>query len=83
MGLEASKKKEQEPIIIEIVEYENIDVILSKVIIPFSEVIRTSSVPDIYVGHEKIPFEKRHSLYRIIMRQEFAEPIKHLETEDK
>ncbi|MBY9016376.1 MAG: hypothetical protein KGD68_11835 [Candidatus Lokiarchaeota archaeon] len=83
MGLEASKRKEHEPIIIEIVEYENIDVILSKVIIPFSEVIGTSTVPDIYVGHEKIPFEKRHSLYQTIMRQEFMDAMKALKSEEK
>jgi len=83
MGLEASKRKEHEPINIEIVEYENINVILSKLIVPFSEVIGTSTVPDIYVGHEKIPFEKRYSLYRTIMKQEFADAMRAFKTEEK
>ena len=76
MGLEASKKKEHGPIIIEIVNYDNLDVVLSKIIIPFSEVLGTSSVPDVYMGYEKIPFERRDPLYKTIMRQEFAGAIR-------
>ena len=78
MGLEASKKEEHEPIIIEIMKYDNLDVVLSKIIVPFSEVMGTSSVPDVYVGYEKIPFEKRDSLYQTIMRQEFAGAMRSL-----
>lgn len=83
MGLEASKKEEREPIIIEIVEYENIEVILSKVILPFSKVMRASSVPDVYIGYEKIPFEKRDPAYKTLMRQEFADAIRVLKTDTK
>lgn len=72
MGLEASKKEEHGPIIIEIRNYDNLKSVLSKIVIPFSEVIRDSNIPDVYVGYEKIPFEKRDSLYQTIMRQEFA-----------
>jgi len=72
MGLEASKKEKHEPIIIEIMNYHNLDVVLSKIVIPFSEVLGTSNIPDVYIGHEKIPFEKREPLYQTIMRQEFA-----------
>jgi hypothetical protein len=78
MGLEASKKEEQESIIIEIIEYENIEEIMSKVIVPFSEVMGTSNIPDVYAGHEKIPFEKRYPLYQTIMRQEFADAMRAL-----
>jgi len=73
MGLEASKKEELEPIIIEIVEYDNIETVLSKIIIPFSEVMGTSSSPYVYFGHEKIPFEKRDPVYKTMMKQEFCD----------
>ena len=76
MGLEASKKEKHDPIVIEIMDYDNLEVVLSKIIIPFSEVIKTSGVPDVYVGREKIPFEKRDPLYQTIMRQEFVDVIR-------
>lgn len=72
---------EHEPLIIEIVEYENIEELLSKIIVPFSKVLRTSNVPDVYVGYEKIPFEKRDPLYQTIMRQEFADALRDIEEE--
>ena len=83
MGLEAKKEEDHEPIIIELLNYDNFDVVLSKIVIPFSEVLGTSNVPDVYMGHEKIPFEKRYPLYQAIMRQEFANAIKTLESEGK
>jgi len=83
MGIEASKEENHEKIVIELGEFEHIDFILSKVIIPFSEVIATSNAPDIYSGHEKIPFVKRYPLYKTIMRQEFADTIKIFSSEDK
>lgn len=72
MSVEASKKKEHEPIIIHLENYDNLNTVLSNIIIPFSEVMGTSNVPDVYEGHEKIPFEKRYPLYKAIMRQEFT-----------
>ena len=78
MGIESSKKEEHEPIIIEIMNYDNLNVVLSKILIPFSEVMGNDNVPDVYVGYEKIPFEKRDPLYKTIMRQEFANAIKAL-----
>jgi hypothetical protein len=75
MGLEASKKKEHEPIVIEFGDYENIEALLSKVIVPFSEVLRTSNFPDLYLGYEEIPFQKRDPHYQAIMRQEFADAL--------
>ena len=73
MSLEASKKQEQEPepIIIEIADYENIEVVLSKMIVTLTEVIGASRLPDVYVGYEKIPFEQRDPVYKNIMREEF------------
>ena len=76
MGLEASKKEEHGLIIIEIRNCDNLKSVLSKIVIPFSEVIRDSNIPDVYVGYEKIPFEKRDSLYQTIMRQEFADAMR-------
>ena len=83
MGLEAKKEEDRGPIIIEIVNYENIDVVLSKIIIPFSEVLGTSNVPDVYMGYEKIPFEKRDPLYQTIMRQEFSKVARVLKNDPK
>ena len=76
MGLEASKKEGQEPIIIEIIEYDRIETLLSKIIIPFADVLKSSKAPDIYVGYEKIPFDKRNPTYKSIMRQEFADAMR-------
>lgn len=83
MTVEASKKKEHDPIIIEIMYYDNLDVLLSKIVIPFSEVLGFTNVPDIYDGHEKIPFEKRYPFYQTILRREFADAIKKLESKEK
>jgi len=76
MGLEASKKEKQEQIIIEISEYDRFETLLSKIIIPFSEVLKASNSPDVYFGYEKIPFEKRNPTYKSIMRQEFANAMR-------
>ncbi len=83
MGVEVSKKKDHEPIVIEIVNYDNLEALLSKIVIPFSEVLGNTNVPDLYAGHEKIPFEKRYPLYQTIMRREFADAIKKLEPKEK
>ena len=81
MGIETSKKEDRGPIVIKVMNYENLDVVLSKIIVPFSKLMETSSVPDVYMGHEKIPFEKRYPLYQTIMRQEFASAVKVLKSE--
>lgn len=78
--MEVSKKEKHEPVVIRIMAYDNLEFVLSKIIIPFSEVIRDSHIPDLYAGHEKIPFEKRYPLYQTIMRQEFADAIRVLKT---
>ncbi len=76
MGLEASKKEEQEPIVVEINNYNNLEMVLSKIIIPFSEVMGDSHAPDVYAGYEKIPFKKRYPLYQTIMKQEFVNSMR-------
>jgi len=76
MGLETSKKEGQEPIIIEIIKYDRIETLLSKIIIPFADILKSSKAPDIYFGYEKIPFEKRNPTYKSIMRQEFANAMR-------
>jgi len=79
-SMEVSKKERHEPVIIKIMDYDNLEFVLSKMIIPFSEMMRDSHVPDVYAGHEKIPFEKRYPLYQTIMNQEFADEIRVLKT---
>ncbi len=83
MSLEASKKKEHEPIVIELSNYDNLDEVLSKMVIPFSEVMGNTKVPDIYAGHEKIPFERRYPLFKSIMRQEFGKAVRVLKNDTK
>ena len=76
MGLETEENKKREPLVIEISEHKTIDLMLSKIVIPFSEVLKASNAPDIYVGDEKIPFEKRNPTFKSIMRQEFANAMR-------
>ncbi|MHA1508685.1 MAG: hypothetical protein ACTSO6_08285 [Promethearchaeota archaeon] len=78
--MEVSKKEKHEPVVIRIMDYDNLEIVLSKIIIPFSEVIKNSHIPDVYAGYEKIPFEKRYPLYKTILRQEFADAIRVLKT---
>ena len=83
MGLEASKKEEREPIIVEIVEYNNIKTVLSKIVIPFSEVVGVSSAPDLYSGDERIPFEQRDPVYKSMMKQEFYDAMRSFKIQRK
>ncbi|NVM16992.1 MAG: hypothetical protein HWN80_04700 [Candidatus Lokiarchaeota archaeon] len=76
MGIETEKNRKHETLVIEISEYDRVELVLNKIIIPFSEVLKASSVPDIYFGYEKIPFEKRDPFYKSIMRQEFADAMR-------
>jgi len=75
MALEVSKKEEG-PIVIEIIETDRLETLLSKIIIPFSDVLKVPNALDIYSGYEKIPFEKRNPIYKSIMRQEFADAMR-------
>ncbi len=42
----------------------------------FSNLCENASPLDIYSGNESIPFEKRDSLYKNILRKEFSDAIK-------
>ncbi len=76
MGLETEENRKHDTLVIKISEYESVELVLSKIIIPFSEVLKASNAPDIYFGNEKIPFEKRNPIYKSIMRQEFADAMR-------
>lgn len=66
---QAEKKENRESLI---VEYDNLKIILSKIVVPFSKFEKASSAPDLYSGNEKMQFEARDQLYKSAMRQEFA-----------
>lgn len=72
MSLEVDKNRKHEPLIIEISNYETMELVLTNILVPFSDVLKSPSMPDIYSGYEKIPFENRDPLYKSIMRQEFG-----------
>jgi hypothetical protein len=75
MGLEVEKNKKRETLITGISDYENMEQTLTELLIPFSELLKTTGSPDLYSGYENIPFEKRAPLYKSIMREEFAKTI--------
>ena len=54
-------------------EVEESDVFLdiSRLIIPFSVAFNTNHTPDIYDGEELIPFEKKDSLFKKLLIDEF------------
>ena len=76
MGLEVEKKRKHEPLIIEISEYETMELVLTEILTPFSEILKSTCIPDIYYGYEKIPFEKCDPLYKSIMREEFTNNLR-------
>ncbi|MFX1426311.1 MAG: hypothetical protein ACFFBE_07650 [Promethearchaeota archaeon] len=43
----------------------------SQLIIPFSKIFKSCQPRDIYSGNEKIPFNKKHSHYKMILKAEF------------
>ena len=79
MGLEIGENKQNEPIIIEIVEYDNFKSVLSKIVEPFSEYIRSPRSPDLYNGQEKISFGKRYPNYKELMYSEFENAMREYE----
>ena len=80
MSIRSSKKEKLEPVTIEIMDYDNFKAVLSKIVVPFSEIIDDSSLPDVYADYEKIPFEKRDPFYQTIMRQEFTDAMRVFKT---
>jgi len=72
MSSQAEKKENRESLLVEVLEYDNLEIILSKMVVPFSKFEKASSAPDLYSSGDKTPFEARDSLYKSAMRQEFA-----------
>ena len=83
MSSQAEKKENRDPLLKEILEYDNIEIILSKIVVPFSMFGKASSAPDLYFGSERIPFEARERLYKSTMRQEFADAMRAFKKEPK
>ncbi|TKJ26597.1 MAG: hypothetical protein CEE42_04455 [Promethearchaeota archaeon Loki_b31] len=83
MSLEADKKNKQEPVIVEVQEYDNIKIILSKIIVPFSEIAKELSAPDVYSGCKNIPFENRDPFYKSVIRNEFADAMRSFRKENE
>ena len=76
MSSQVERKENRDPLFVEILEYDNLEIILSKIVVPFSKFEKVSSAPDLYSGSEKISFQARDPLYRSVMRQEFADAIR-------
>ena len=76
MSSQTEKKENRDPLFVEILEYDNIEIILSKIVVPFSNFEKVSSTSDLYSSSEKMPFEARDPLYKSMMRQEFADVMR-------
>ena len=83
MSSQADRKNKQEPVIVEVQEYDNIKIILSKIVVPFSVIVKELGAPDLYTGCENIPFENRDPLYKSVIRQEFADAMRSFRKENK
>jgi hypothetical protein len=70
MGIDV-RKNQSEPIIIDIKEYDNFEMVLSQIVELFSVYVKNLSSPDVYTGHETIPFNKRYSAYQDFLCSEF------------
>ncbi|MFX1497988.1 MAG: hypothetical protein ACFFBH_10700 [Promethearchaeota archaeon] len=57
----------------EIKNYRELENILTKALIPFSKFLDKKREPDIYNGKEDIPFERRHPIFKALMRIEFED----------
>jgi len=76
MSSKTERKENRETLFVEVLEYDNLEIILPKMIVPFSKFEKVSNAPDLYSGSEKIPFEARDPLYKSAMRQEFADVMR-------
>jgi len=83
MSIKTERKENREPLFVEILEYDNLEIILSKMIVPFSKFERVSNAPDLYSGSEEIPFEARDPLYKSAMKQEFAKAMRSFRIQSK
>ena len=48
----------------------------SKIVIPFSKFFSKQLREDIYIGNEKIPFKRKHPVFKALMRVEFEDAMK-------
>ncbi len=71
MKSESNNKKHLEVIdrVLEREEHLN----LNSLLLSFSQIRSIKNTNHIYNGNEKIPFKKRHRIYQIIFKKEFAE----------
>jgi hypothetical protein len=83
MSSKAERKENREPLFVEILEYDNLEIILQKMVVPFSKFERVSNAPDLYSGSENIPFEARDPLYKSAMREEFAKAMRSFRIQNK
>ncbi|MFX0058664.1 MAG: hypothetical protein ACFE85_15990 [Candidatus Hodarchaeota archaeon] len=56
--------------------YSNLVFDSSKAVISYSEFFKKQIRQDIYVGNENIPFNKKHPIFKSLMRVEFEDAMK-------
>ncbi|MGB5911544.1 MAG: hypothetical protein WBH31_10160 [Promethearchaeia archaeon] len=71
-------KEDNEYIKVDNKTHQNFNSVLNDVVIPFSDLIKTRNNQDIYNGNEKIPFKKRHPVFKAFMKIEFEDGIRDL-----
>jgi len=54
----------------------NLDFNISEVVIPFSKFFNNQKRQDIYVGNENLPFNKKHPIFKALMRIEFEDAMR-------
>ena len=54
---------------------EPFQIILSRVVKSFPEVLRIKSRPDIYTRAKNIPFQERHPIFKGLMKLEFQDSL--------
>ena len=83
MSSQADKKENRDQLLVEILEYDNIKIIISKMVVPFAKFEKVSNAPDLYSGSEKMSFKARDPLYKSAMRQEFTDAMASTRRENK
>ena len=76
MSSKTERKENRETLFVEVLEYDNLKIILPKMIVPFSKFERVSNAPDLYSDSETMPFEARDPLFKSAMKQEFAKAMR-------
>lgn len=54
----------------------NLNFNIPKIFIPFTKFFENQDKKDIYSGNEKIPFNKKHPIFRALMRIEFEDAMR-------